>query len=239
MTTTTSTSRHRGQRGFTQPLAVVVGLMICVALGYAIMRGFSYQQQPVLPLEIRAGAPLDAPLVDPNGKPQHRTQGSFDTRLQRPDTPAEMVEFEAVTQDEVTEKGYMALSFSKLSNYRYVYPDPDEPPPEETQIPDSVEKLDGKKVAIRGFMLGVKGGEDGRVTEFLLMRDQSYCCFGIFPQMNEWIHVTMDEGMSAPNIFDLPATIYGTLSVGEEYDDGVLMSIYRVKYDKLVEPKGY
>ena len=79
--------------------------------------------------------------------------------------------------------------------------------------------------------------KDGRVTEFLLLKDQSLCCYGTMPQMNEWVHVIMTPGQSAPMVWDLPVTVFGTFEVGEVFENGVLMTIYRLRYEKLVRPE--
>ncbi len=58
------------------------------------------------------------------------------------------------------------------------------------QIPAKVQSLDGKDVAIQGFLLPVTMN-DGLAVEFLLMRNQSMCCYGVPPKINEWITVKM------------------------------------------------
>ena len=58
------------------------------------------------------------------------------------------------------------------------------------QIPAKVKAFNGRRVALKGFMLPLKV-EGGLVTELLLMRDQSMCCFGTVPKINEWVAVKM------------------------------------------------
>ena len=58
------------------------------------------------------------------------------------------------------------------------------------QIPAGIQALDGKRVVIEGFLLPVKMN-DSRAVEFLLMRNQSMCCYGVPPKINEWITVEM------------------------------------------------
>ena len=50
-------------------------------------------------------------------------------------------------------------------------------------------------------------GED--VVEFVLVRNQGACCFGVVPRMNEWIHVTMAPETTAPYAVDIPITVFG------------------------------
>jgi hypothetical protein len=175
------------------------------------------------------GASLDEPLP---GDIRSEEPPAQDTILQE--------QPEVLAAPETGEKpkridGYLDISFERLSNYRYEYPDPDDPNPPKDQIPEAIRSLDGKKVAVRGFMLPVKQVK-GRVVEFLLMKDQSACCFGVMPEMNEWIHVICPPGKTAPMVWDIPTTVFGTLEVGEVYEKKMLMSIYRMKFDKLIEP---
>ena len=92
------------------------------------------------------------------------------------------------------------------------------------QIPPSVQALDKKKIAVRGFMLPLKV-QAGQVTELLIMRDQSMCCYGTVPKINEWISVKM-TGSGVKPIMDEPVTLYGTLHVGEMRENGYLVGIY-------------
>ena len=51
------------------------------------------------------------------------------------------------------------------------------------QIPPAIKALNEKPVAVRGFMLPMKV-EHGMVTEFLLLKNQMGCCFGVNPAIN-------------------------------------------------------
>lgn len=67
----------------------------------------------------------------------------------------------------------------------------------------------------------------GGVKEFSLVKDPSFCCFGAVPQMNHWIHVVMlDKQRTEFYSFD-PIALYGVLEVGERYEDGYVVSLYR------------
>ena len=77
-------------------------------------------------------------------------------------------------------------------------------------------------------------GED--VVEFVLVRNQNACCFGIVPAMNEWIHIKMEKEQVAPYAIDIPITVFGKLEVGESYENDLLMSIYRMQGKRVVEP---
>ena len=97
-------------------------------------------------------------------------------------------------------------------------------------------KLDDQRVAITGFMLPTKF-KNGRVTEFLLMKDQSGCCFGAMPRINEWIIVKMmNDGV--PPLMDMPLTFVGKLKVGEVFEEGYLAGIYQLEGEKLMDVRG-
>ena len=130
---------------------------------------------------------------------------------------------------------WLTLSWEKLGSYVYEFPEIDEDTPLKDQIPASIKKLDGRKVALAGFMMPVEM-EGEEITEFLLVKSQLFCCFGQIPRMNEWIHVKMLPGKSAPFVADVPMTIFGTLEVGEVVEDGIVMSIYRIACEDVNEP---
>lgn len=130
------------------------------------------------------------------------------------------------------------VTFDKLASYKYeVHERVDGVAPVE-QIPASVKELDTRKIAIRGFMLPYRNDGEN-VIEFILLRNQGLCCFGTVPRMNEWIHVKMAPGKGAPYSIDVPITVFGTLSVGEEYEKNVLMSLYRMESTTVVVPPVY
>jgi hypothetical protein len=105
------------------------------------------------------------------------------------------------------------------------------------QIPQKIHELDGKKAAVMGFMLPLKvNPESGLVTEFLIMRDQSACCYGSVPKINEWISVTMTDKGVRP-MMDQPVTIYGRLHVGATRENGYLVGIYRLDGEKMAGPQ--
>ena len=93
-------------------------------------------------------------------------------------------------------------------------------------IPYSIKALDNRKIALTGFMFPLKV-ENGRATEFLLMRSRAMCCFGLPLKINEWVHVQCN-GKGVKSIMDVPVTIYGTLHVGEIIKNGQMSSIYQL-----------
>ena len=141
-------------------------------------------------------------------------------------------------------KEFERVDFGLLAAFNYTPPGyetmvPGAPPPSadakpKDQIPDFVRALDAKKIAVTGFMLPTKF-KDGKVTEFLLMKDQSGCCFGAMPRINEWIIVKMGAGI--PPLMDVPLTLVGQLKVGEVFEEGYLSGIYQLAGEKMLETK--
>ena len=78
--------------------------------------------------------------------------------------------------------------------------------------------------------------EDGKITELLILRDQSMCCYGAVPKINEWVSVRMPEGKGVKPVMDVPITIFGTLKVGEVLENGYLVGIYEMDGHRLGGP---
>jgi hypothetical protein len=64
------------------------------------------------------------------------------------------------------------------------------------------------------------------------MRDQSTCCYGVVPKMNQWVGVHMPMGVRT--IMDRVVTVYGTLKVGEVRENAYLVAIYEMDGERLV-----
>lgn len=154
----------------------------------------------------------------------------------------------AQTDSKAPKKEFEAVGFELLAAFNYVPPGyeqmvPGAPPPAaepkdgkpKDQIPGYVRELNGKKISVAGFMLPTKF-KDGKVTEFLLMKDQSGCCFGAMPRINEWIIVKMTQG-GIPPLMDIPLTLVGGFKVGEVFEEGYLSGIYQLDGEKLLDPK--
>jgi hypothetical protein len=135
--------------------------------------------------------------------------------------------------------GYEGVTFDKLASFAYEVPlDPVTNKVElaklNAQIPERIKSLDRKPVAIRGFMLPLKV-ENGLVTELLIMRDQSMCCFGTVPKINEWINIRM-AGDGVQPIMDQAITLMGQLKVGEVLENDYLVGIYEMEGDRMIGP---
>jgi len=139
--------------------------------------------------------------------------------------------------------GYENVTFDILSGFDFTLTQevaggaagPDETAAKaRAQIPAKVQSLDGKDVVIQGFLLPVLMN-NGLAVEFLLMRNQSMCCYGVPPKINEWITVRV-TGRGIKPVMDQPITVAGTLHVGPIEENGSLAGIYSLDATKVLAP---
>jgi hypothetical protein len=145
-----------------------------------------------------------------------------------------------MSQDELkfskTEDGnHFKVTFGQLGCYMYEMPDPtvlrDAPDPHavlKDQIPQEIKALDGQPVLLLGFMVPVEFDDKGKLTAFAITQNQAFCCYGVTPAMNDWVMVKMPEGATAEFRAQEPVAVYGTFDVGEELDEGYVLSLYRL-----------
>lgn len=137
---------------------------------------------------------------------------------------------------------FLVVGFDRLAGFNYDVPDdlpagtnaPVKAAPPKEQIPANVKAFDKQRVALKGFMLPLKV-EGGLITELLIMRDQSMCCYGSVPKINEWVSVKM-TGKGVKPIMDQAITLYGKLHVGEIRENGYLVGIYQMDGEKVAGP---
>jgi hypothetical protein len=144
-----------------------------------------------------------------------------------------------------TGNAYPLIGFDKLSGYAIEVSDEILGPvtnnleqitaKTEALIPKTVRDLDRQRASIKGFMLPLKV-ENGAVTELLIMKDQSMCCYGAVPKIHEWVSVKM-MGAGVKPIMDQPVTLLGTLRVGEMRENGYLVGIYRMEGERMKAPE--
>jgi hypothetical protein len=150
------------------------------------------------------------------------------TATSKPATPAVLPDIKQGA------KGYWEVDFQHLASFTFIPPQSDAPyaPGSQDGIPPNIRALEGKRVRLSGFMLPlVMDNKTGLVKEFLLLRNQMACCYGIVPQPNEWVLVKMkDEGTDVE--MDVPYAYYGTLHVGAVYEDKTFASIYSLDCEK-------
>ncbi|MBM3901938.1 MAG: DUF3299 domain-containing protein [Verrucomicrobia bacterium] len=196
------------------PLLAVAGLSLAVA-----------PQPP-------RGEPIK-PLA-PKGQPIKPVDGGASAKSPSANTPAPSAEMKS--------DGQLVVGFDKLSSFKYDVPDenPDSPfakgKDPDTQIPETIKAFSGKRVSLKGFMLPLKV-EQGLVTELLIMRDQSMCCFGIVPKINEWVSVRM-TGKGIKPVMDQAVSLVGTLKVGAIRENGYLVGIYQMDGERVDGPVG-
>jgi hypothetical protein len=99
------------------------------------------------------------------------------------------------------------------------------------EIPAAIKALQGRKVAVQGYMKPLKQDARG-VQEFLLMRNHGLCCQTNVPQINEWIHVQV-KGKSLPFAHDRQFLVRGELEVGEKLGAGNVVSVYRLSGEAI------
>jgi len=112
------------------------------------------------------------------------------------------------------------------------FPLPGEGSCERLEFPKQIIGLNGKFVEVTGFMLPLKI-EEGRVSEFLLLKDQNACCYGRMPRISEWIVVRPGEKGAAP-LMDVPIHCRGLLSVGERKEGDMVLGVYFMTEAELV-----
>lgn len=213
-----------------RPTWIAVAIITCVIFGSTMNKCLTCGQ-PVVeaapPVAVEAGTPF----VEEKGRGEEETIEIVPKA--KPEAPPPAPEVRPPGLEDFED-----MTFDKLGSYPYEVFELKEGVTLKEQIPASVKELDGKKIAIKGFMLPYRNNGES-VTEFILLRNQGLCCFGMVPRMNEWVHVTMAEGKGAPYAVDLPITVFGTLSVGEVYEKNVLMSLYRMEGTAVIVPPVY
>lgn len=207
------------------------GVRITGAFAMATVLGsLLWAQAPAKPVRgepIKAGGTVRGEPIKP--------AATAPTAAATPSGPAGLV----VTASAPVSMGeYQAVGFDKLAGFVYQVPEyagTNKPAaPNTNQIPAGVKAFNGQTVALKGFMLPLKV-EQGKVTEMLLMRDQSMCCFGSVPKINEFVTVKMVGG-GTKAVMDQAVTLYGKLRVGEFMENGYLLGIYQLDGEKAAGP---
>src|SRR5580704_2506416 len=101
-------------------------------------------------------------------------------------------------------------------------------------IPPQILALNGKKVAIRGFVIPLANSNGQTTKEFLFADELVSCLFCAMLGYDQWmVGDTVDpKGFDIKDEeFDEPITIYGTLEVAPKFEDGEFTGIYRIKAD--------
>lgn len=104
-------------------------------------------------------------------------------------------------------------------------------------IPEEIRKLHGTRVSVDGFMLPLDF-HDGGVNLFVLNASYDMCQFGAPTVVTQRVDVTMTNDRRTAYTHT-PIRVYGVLEVGEEYEDGRVISISRMKADAVWFGDGY
>ncbi len=156
--------------------------------------------------------------------------------------PTNLVRIPQMAPRKFAAEGYTPVNFTVLARFILAVPAPDpgpNPPSKplwdevKQQIPIEVQELDGTRIAVTGYMLPV-ALSDGLTSEFLLLRNQSVCCFGLVPRVNELILV-QTVGRGVRPMSDVPVSVAGTLRLKWIGEGGYLTGIYEMSAEK-VEP---
>ena len=203
-----------------------LALALLGLVGLALAARFALEPDdlgtPLVDVAELEGAPL---RVDPSELP-------LEDEGEDPTAEPEVVLEGGYLPDEI-ENRYEWLEFSFLTSFEYpdlVELDAEEAPPE---LPSDVAELDGELIAIEGFMNPLAFDREG-VSQFALVNDPLNCCFGATPSMNHWIDVTLPEGERTAFYSLDPVAVYGRLEVGEAYEDGFVVSLFRMRADHVL-----
>jgi hypothetical protein len=131
--------------------------------------------------------------------------------------------------------GFWRVDFQNLASFSYSAPPAEKAPTpgRKRNIPSNVLALEGQRVCISGYMLPIQM-KGGFVTEFLLLRSPMMCCYGVVPSPNEWVVVKMKaRAGKVPPLMDVPLHFYGTLHVGEVYEEKMFSGIYQLDGEKV------
>lgn len=142
-------------------------------------------------------------------------------------------------QKSVAPREYREMTWRELASFVYqpsVDPSAKTPPTPEP-LPGEIVALQGQRLQLAGYMMPIE--VDGRkVLSFVLVRDQQLCCYGKMPAMNEWVFVRLEKGREIDMNMDRPIVVKGTFEVGEDIEEGVVISLYRMVGDSVLEMEG-
>jgi hypothetical protein len=237
-------NQYRAQDGFCA-IALVACCVLVIsmfALSFASSAEEDVRGKPLnAPKEDVKGAPLDGITTDePSPEPiRVIPESSLDLvrQLEGVKEGADLFKFEKAKDGE-----HLKVTFAALGSFPYEIPDRDailqsEDPSKAPvdQIPEEIKALDKEKIVLVGFMVPIDVDRRGQIKSFALTQNQQFCCFGVPPAMNEWVMVEMAEGETAEYVSDLPIAVFGDFKVGEEIEDGYVMSVYRMAGNDVMD----
>ena len=201
-----------------------VVILAVAAVGVLAYSRMPNRTAPVQPLDPNLrGTPIDSAVATPVAKTT-------------PSSPSD--------EAPVFKRDYLPINFTLLALFPFNETDemhdlakyPQATAKVAEQIPAYVKTYEGRKVELDGYMMPLTM-KDGMVTKFLLMQNQSSCCYGVVPQMNEWVEVDM-ASRPVKDLMDVVIRVSGTFHVGEvRTPKGLLSGIYRMDGEKLEVPE--
>ena len=180
-------------------------------------------------------ASAEAPLSPKGKSPKEASEEGLEG--DQPDKVASPMKLDG---DGRIKLGFRTLSLEQLDDIELedlldalLYPDEYEP--SDRAFPEQIQILDGKEVALEGYMIPVVW-EDTEVVEFMLVRDLLACCFGGAPQADEWVSVTMPEGKGAEYFAFAPVIVQGTFHIAALEDEGgYAAGCYRMDGERVIK----
>ncbi len=259
MTTTTTTRGTRGpmapeslgaSRSPARRMAGAFAILAALALvlwATAIRRpGPSAAPTPVSGRKLsefgQAPVPPPPPPAAPTGSPAEPAIAA-PARLDFT-TPLEMEKRTIKSIPVVMDGAYRKVTFAQMGSWEYKAP----AIPKEGEIPadfgtvdrfpEPIRALNGEKISIEGFMIPVEVEKD-KVKSFVFVSSPLVCCFGLVPKLNEWFLVKMAGDARAYIMMDLPVTVRGRLSMGEEVRNRSIVSLFRIEADEVIGPRDF
>ena len=101
-------------------------------------------------------------------------------------------------------------------------------------LTDEIRKLDGKKVILRGFMDSSSIFQRKGIKQFVLIRDNSICCFGPGAKIYHNVQIDMDGDATAEFPGLQPLEIEGLFSIKPWTNpgDGKVYSVFHIQATK-------
>ena len=95
------------------------------------------------------------------------------------------------------------------------------------QLPEEVRRLHGKKVVVAGYMYTLDEIEN---IKHFLVGERQWFRYSDVPNAHQIIEVTID-GRQGVEYSSPPVMLHGTLEVGEEMEEDMVISVYRLRLD--------
>lgn len=100
-------------------------------------------------------------------------------------------------------------------------------------LPERIQRLDGMRVRLRGFMYPPYATEGLR--GFVLARDNEICCFGRSPKIYDLVPVELSPGVTTRYIEGRPFDVVGVIHVAPEADDEELYQLFYMDHAIVIE----